>query len=536
MNAAVSPAIADRYLSPRNERRGRLPLLIAITTYTATTAAILFASYRMASGHFIYPLDDPYINMAMAKNLALHGVWGVSPYEFSSSTSSPFFMLLLSLIYRLTGPNQFVPLALSWVFGLCSIYVAWQIVTEYLSAAWQAAALVAVVLFAPLFVVGTLGMEHSLHVLLTLLFLKHFDADENSILPLALVTFAMTATRYEGLFVAAVGFLVLAVQKRGARAATVAVFAWLPVLLYAFFSIHHHGYWLPNSVALKGAQAHGAVAATVESALVNFLKNFVLAPHLSSLAAALVITALSIRKFHPKLANMVGVVGGAACLHLVFADVGWSFRYEDYLIASGVLVLACALPELRTACDQRFVREFSYILILAGVLLTGRSLVAGWSVPKYSRAIYQQQWQTASFLRTYYPGAAVAANDIGAIDFRTDLRLLDLEGLANADIFAAKRAGLYSTQLIDEEAKKRGIEIAVIYDSWFSLHPRSPFGGPPVPSSWIRVRRWQVPLREQLGDNTVSFYALTAEEAKRLDTRLHRFEATLPKDIIVMDH
>jgi hypothetical protein len=536
MNGAASPAIADQYLSLRNERRARLPLFIAIATYTATTAAILFASYRMASGHFIYTLDDPYITMAMAKNLALHGVWGVSPYEFSSSTSSPFFMLLLSLVYRLTGPDQFVPLALSWVFGLCSIYVAWQIVTESLTILWQTIALVAVVLFAPLFVVGTLGMEHSLHLLLTLLFLKHFDADENSILPLAMITFAMTATRYEGLFVAAIGFLLLAAQRRWARAITVAVFAWLPVLLYAFFSIHHHGYWLPNSVALKGARVHGAIVATVGFALANVIKNFVFAPHLACLAAALVTMSLSIRKLHPKLANLASLVGGAACLHLAFADVGWAFRYEDYLVAGGVLVTACALPEVRTACDQRFVRKVSYLLILAGVFLTGRALLAGWSLPKYSRAIYLQQWQTANFLSAYYRDAAVAANDIGVIDFRTDLHLLDLEGLANADIFAAKRAGTYSTQLIDEEAKKRGIEIAAIYDSWFSLHPRSIFGGPPIPPSWIRVRRWQVPFREQLGDNTVSFYALTPEEAKRLDTRLERFETTLPKDIIVMDH
>lgn len=216
--------------------------------------------------------------------------------------------------------------------------------------------------------------------------------------------------------------------------------------------------------------------------------------------------------------------------------MGWVFRYEDYLVAGGVLVIACALPEVRRACDQRFVREVSYILILAGVLLTGRSMMAGWSLPKYSRAIYLQQWQTANFLSAYYRDAAVAANDIGAIDYRTDLHLLDLEGLANADIFAEKRAGIYSTQLIDEEAKKRGIEIAAIYDSWFSLHPRSPYGGPPIPSSWIRVRRWQVPHKEQLGDDTVSFYGLTPEEAKRLDARLRTFEAALPKEIKVMDH
>jgi hypothetical protein len=167
-------------------------------------------------------------------------------------------------------------------------------------------------------------------------------------------------------------------------------------------------------------------------------------------------------------------------------------------------------------------------------LLASRALQAGISLPKYSRAIYLQQWQMANFLRACYPGAAIAANDIGAITFRTDVHLLDLVGLANSDVFIAKRAGTYSTQFIDDAAKKRRIEIAVIYDSWFSPHPRSALAGPPVPSSWIRVRRWRVPVGELLGDDTVSFYALTPAEAAQLGSRLDAFASTvLPKNVTV---
>jgi hypothetical protein len=53
--------------------RVHLTLLIASALY-AVTIAILVASYRLASGHFIDALDDTYINMPMAKNFAMHGV------------------------------------------------------------------------------------------------------------------------------------------------------------------------------------------------------------------------------------------------------------------------------------------------------------------------------------------------------------------------------------------------------------------------------------------------------------------------------
>jgi hypothetical protein len=496
---------------------------VASTIYAGITAALLIASYNLASRHFIYPLDDTYINMAVAKNFAAHGVWGVTPFEFSSSSSTPFFILVLSAVYRLTGPSQYVPLGLSWLFGFASIYAGWQFLEKNLDKKSQTSALVAFVLLPPLFVVGTLGMEHSLHLLLTLLFVQQFDADGESIWPVSGITILMVITRYEGLFMASVAFLLLAYQRRWIRAMTIAVSAALPVGAYALFSISHHGYWLPNSIALKGAHAH------LRDAIINSLAG----AHLSLLLVTLTIITVLLRRVRPKLARAGCLVAGAGCLHLILADVGWAWRYEDYLISCGVLVVASAIPQL-DGCSRLVKASLAIFLGLAGGLLASRALQAGISLPKYSRAIYLQQWQMANFLRACYPGAAIAANDIGAITFRTDVHLLDLVGLANSDVFIAKRAGTYSTQFIDDAAKKRRIEIAVIYDSWFSPHPRSALAGPPVPSSWIRVRRWRVPVGELLGDDTVSFYALTPAEAAQLGSRLDAFASTaLPKNVTV---
>src|SRR5215471_6148903 len=148
--------------------KGRsVSLFVAVGIYVLVTLAIVIASRRAADGHLVYPLDDTYIEMAMAKNIATHGVWGVSPYEFSSSASTPLYVLLLAITYRLFGVNEYAPLLLSWIFGLASICVASRILRRYISEGWQAVTLVAMVLFTPMFVIGTLGMENSLHLLLT---------------------------------------------------------------------------------------------------------------------------------------------------------------------------------------------------------------------------------------------------------------------------------------------------------------------------------------------------------------------------------
>src|SRR6266436_1228570 len=306
----------ERFARTRRFYRRNSPFLVASTIYAGITAALLIASYNLASRHFIYPLDDTYINMAVAKNFAAHGVWGVTPFEFSSSSSTPFFVLLLSSVYRLTGPSQYVPLGLSWLFGLASIYVGSQFLKKYLDKKSQTSALVAFVLLPPLFVVGTLGMEHSLHLLLTLLFVQQFDADGESMWPVSGITILMVITRYEGLFMASVAFLLLAYQRRWIRAMTIAVSAALPVGAYALFSISHHGYWLPNSIALKGAHAH------LRDAIINSLAG----AHLSLLLVTLTIITVLLRRVRPKLARAGCLVAGAGCLHLILADVGWAWR------------------------------------------------------------------------------------------------------------------------------------------------------------------------------------------------------------------
>jgi hypothetical protein len=110
---------------------------------------------------------------------------------------------------------------------------------------------------------------------------------------------------------------------------------------------------------------------------------------------------------------------------------------------------------------------------------------------------------------------------------------VDLVGLATRDVFIAKRDGNYSTQTLDDVVSARRVQIAVIYDSWFGPHPKVLFEGPSVPDTWIRVARWKVPERLQLGGDTVSFYAVEPEQADLLRMRLREYENKLPASVTV---
>jgi hypothetical protein len=519
-------------------RPGPIPFITAAAFYVAISGWIIGATLHLTGGHFVYALDDPYVTMAIAKNIAVHGVWGVTPYGFSSASSTPLFVLLLAAVYRLFGVSEYAPLALSWGFGAGSIAVAARMLSASLptrsSQLLQSIVLLAFVLFTPLFAIGTLGMEHSLQVLLTLLFLRGFENDEGPMWRLAVVSALMVGTRYEGLFLAvpAVFFLLL---RPGRRSDAIGISAGcaLPLLLYAWMSLSHGCYWLPNSVALKGLTLHepditSCLARTLATAFVNAIHGF----YVSFLLAGVTVMAVILRRAHRRGSETLGVIAIAGCFHLACANVAWAYRYDDYLIAAAV-VCAARHGRLRGVATLR-PRALAYTLfLLAGVSLTYRAIQAIMVLPQASRSIYSQQWQMARFVHSYYPQGSVAANDIGAINFQSDIHCVDLDGLASSEIFSAKHAGRYSTQTIEHITSQSNVKIAIVYDSWFTGAQKAYWEGPVLPPSWVRMERWRVPSPHQLGSDTISFYAVEPGEAGPLRAHLAAFRNQLPESVIV---
>ena len=72
-------------------------------------------------GEYVYPIDDTYIHIAMAKCLAFDGTWGVEAGKTAFCSSSPLWTLLLAGLYRLFGVSETLPWFLT--FGIDADYV-----------------------------------------------------------------------------------------------------------------------------------------------------------------------------------------------------------------------------------------------------------------------------------------------------------------------------------------------------------------------------------------------------------------------------
>ncbi|HTV16209.1 MAG TPA: hypothetical protein VME68_15920 [Acidobacteriaceae bacterium] len=513
------------------------PAVIAAVVYLALTVLVIFRAWVTCDHHFIYALDDTYIGMAMAKNLALHGVWGVSPFGFTSSDSSLLFPLLMAAAYRIAGVNLYAPLAISWTFGLASIFVAGRILRGYLSRKAQTLTLILFVFVALLFVVGVIGMEHSAHLLFTLMFLEFFLQEPDQplstrrLLSLGAITTLMVAARYEGLFLVAPAFCILALQRRWKPAFTVAIGAAIPVLSYAVFSLTHGATWLPNSVALKGAGGdHPGLLQAGSNIAARIAENFHECPELFLLLLCAAVILIALRKTS-RLRVPLALILIAGCLHLCLAQVGMYYRYDAYLFAAATVAIACAFPTLRAIASKRAFAAAYLLALGSGAFLLLISAAQIHMLPIIARNIWLRQWQMGLFVEQYYPAATIAANDIGAINYLSHIHCYDLVGLANQDVFNARRTGRYTTQFLRDDAAAQHVDIAIAYDRWFGDPPGVPVGGPPLPSSWIRVGQWKLPDYSIIGDKTVSFYAVDPSQAAALRAALVRFSASLPKGV-----
>jgi hypothetical protein len=152
---------------------------------------------------------------------------------------------------------------------------------------------------------------------------------------------------------------------------------------------------------------------------------------------------------------------------------------------------------------------------------------SGSSFFKTKRAILnicEQQQQMARFTNRYYLNSVIALNDIGAVSFSSSGKIIDLWGLGNNSIAKLKRQGTLTPEYLDSLCRSRGVDVAIIYQSWFdsSLY-----------KTWSPVAQWSIRNNVICGDDKVTFYAIDSLKKAQLFKNLKVFEKDLPQATFV---
>jgi hypothetical protein len=349
---------------------------------------------------------------------------------------------------------------------------------------------------------------------------------------LLLGTFFLCAMRYESVFIVVPVMAMLLLRRRVGLMVAFAVCSALPPLLFGLYARAHGPFWLPFSVIAKASDDTN-LRTLLRTAFNQWFRFGILlfAGPLFGMAALWVARSRERRWWER---GQVGLVLAAVtcAAHLTLAPTGWLMRYEGYLFAMFVFALASALavqwPLWRSHWrDRGQLRTALAVSILVAALVYPAMVERAWDGLLFpAEAIhdrYVAHIQPALFISKYYPDATIVANDIGAITYYSNAKVLDLIGLGsvNPHLYRLQKRR-FTKQDMDAWAKREGATIAVLQYDW-----------PPVaevtPASWPEVEQWDYPRDVVFPGREVGFYAVDPSEAPMLRQRLDSF--SLPNEI-----
>jgi hypothetical protein len=516
--------------------RTRVPARALLVGAYAVVLTITLVAVVARTGEIVFVLDDPYIHLAIARNLSNHLTFGVTPGAYESASSSPIWTLLLAVgltATPLTGTALVLGLGIAG-----SVWVLWNLLPDdFLERVDGGPLLVAAVAALPITIglvpLTLAGMEHTLHaaIVLQILVILPRLVDGTATSRHRVAYYALLATsglvRFESVFLAigcAIALVVTAAPPQSSsprwhrwRAPTATMAAVVtPLLAFGLVNRAAGQYLVPNSVAAKSALGGGSLLPSWSTVIERVGRDRLLGLLVVLLVAALVVSI--VRRWRGLEAALIALLATAA-LHVVFANVGWFDRYQAYLVISGVALLLrvaarMAPPERRTA-------GWAVALVLLALTIPRLQLLT--TVPDGARNIHDQQEQMAQFFAQEYPGVPIAVNDLGYVAWLHDGPVVDLAGLGSFEVLEATKEHRADPAFFAELARRHGVQAVAVYQDLF---------GGIIPARWIPVETWCIdePL-VTAADDCVTFYGTDKEAALHLRSALDDYVDQLPDSV-----
>ncbi|MFN3781348.1 MAG: hypothetical protein ACK4SO_04150, partial [Candidatus Kapaibacteriota bacterium] len=127
------------------------------------------------------------------------------------------------------------------------------------------------------------------------------------------------------------------------------------------------------------------------------------------------------------------------------------------------------------------------------------------------------------FLKDNCNNCSVAANDIGAITYFTNIKLLDLIGLANDEVLQLRKKRQLNNEKINVLLAKLKVEFIIIYEHWFEGMEFENF---------TKIGEWKIQKNVVCGGETVSFFSRNDVLEKNIKKFKNYTNSKLPETVI----
>ncbi|XSG75981.1 hypothetical protein ACP8Y2_03075 [Herpetosiphon llansteffanensis] len=478
------------------------------------------AIYRLNAGKFLYILDDPYIHLSLARNIA-HGHYGINQIEPSAPSSSIIWPFLLALFAPLPF-FEYVPLLINIILGFLVVFFIDKtiklIFQDQISMFKQRSITSGFIIIANLVPLIFSGMEHVLQVLLTMIITYNvlelqINQKLNKLLLIALLLNPLVRYETLALSVPVLLFLYLKGYRKYSGIGLLATL--LPLAAFSYF-LHSLGLsYLPTSVLIKSSLFSSKSSIEV---LITTMLFSMEALTWFYLLGMLILIGLKLRK---NISFQLSLISAMAIgLQLIFGTtLGAFYRYETYMIVFATLVCLYLYRAAIPKAISNPIKVTITILVILVMLTVSDYVYNMIYIPVMSNNIYSQQYQMARFTNDYYRGR-VGVNDIGVVSYINSNYTLDLFGLSNIDVIDYRKQ--QTPGWMEKIATTYQVDLVMIYDEWFANF---------VPNEWIKLG--ELHLSTQLSaaaHRDVVFYVRNPANAANVRQLLEQFSQTLPKD------
>lgn len=540
----------DLWLKMKNYISRDWPLIVSIVIFGVLIIYLLIQSFNLNQGHLIYTLDDPYIHMAIAKNFAHYGVWGVTQHEFTSTSSSLLWTIIISFVYLIFGVNEITPFILNIIFAFGTLSVVYFILDDFkISKTYTLIIILLIIFLTPLPALVFTGMEHIMHIFLVILFiylsvLILVKVNKGIFKYLLIMGFLLMMTRYESIFLILIVSCLFLLKRNYLYSISLFTVSLIPLGVYGLISTIEGWYFLPNSIILKSVVT-GNYPFLSKIYFLNIFNHFIDQMFYSAIySEILVLFSISsifllINLFNRKLKDfctvMLFIFISITLLHLLFANMGWFYRYEAYLISIGIFINSIVLYQFFQRYRINFninktLRYLILIILLFGLIIIPLGPKGCYSfseTPVATQNIYHQQYQMGLFIKQFYNNESIALNDIGAVNYLADVKNTDVYGLSNMYVAKAKKGSYYTSEELSNLVKNNNVKVIIIYDNWFQNM---------IPLDWIKVSDWEIQNNIVCGDSKISFYVRDPKDKENLLKNIKIFSTGLPEGVKVTNY
>jgi hypothetical protein len=450
-----------------------------------------------------FPLDDAWIHLTYARNLAEHGEWAFRLGERSAGSTSPLWTALLSIGFLIGLAPYLWTYLLGWavlsLVGICAESFTRRLVPEYSSR----------IPWAGLFFVfawhltwsAVSGMETLLHGLIILAVLGALLTGSRRYLALGFLTGLSVWVRPDGLtLLGPMLFVALLSEKtwpaRGKAIGKMLIGCGSLLLPYLLFNLALSGKPMPNTFYAKQAE-YGSnwMARPIVDRLLEYSGPILASPFIALLPGAVVWLAKRARVLDwGAVASLLWTLGYIA---IYFVSLP-AYQHGRYIIpAFPVMYLWGMAGVLQFALSEKSDRRMAWTW---SVLTAALCLTFTWIGARQNADdvlwVESEIVATAKWVDRHVPAAArLAVHDIGALGYFVQNPLIDLAGLINPDVIPFIRDERQLAHYLDSKSVDYLITFPSFYPELTSQREAVPKEGlrevPPHLGETMQIYRWK---------------------------------------------